>query len=126
LDWPGVQQVCVLERSRRSKDRKSQETVYAITSLSAERASAKRLLQIARQHWQIENGLHWVRDVTFGEDACRVRTRAAPQILAGLRNAVLYLLRNAGLSNLAAALRQHAARAHEAIHLVATPTPTRS
>ena len=70
--------------------------VYAITSLSPARADAARLLALSRAHWDIENRLHWVRDVTLGEDACRVRTGSAPQVLAACRNAVLTLLRRLG------------------------------
>ena len=70
--------------------------VHAITSLPPGRADAARLLALSRAHWGIENRLHWVRDVTLGEDACRVRTRAAPQVLAACRNAVLTLLRRLG------------------------------
>jgi hypothetical protein len=71
--------------------------VHAITSLSPERADAARLLELSRAHWDIENRLHWVRDVSLGEDACRVRTGAAPQVLAACRNAVLTLVRRLGL-----------------------------
>jgi predicted transposase YbfD/YdcC len=74
------------------KGKKTVEVVYGITSLSAERASAAVLLAVLRNHWQIENGLHYVRDVTLGEDACRVRSGTAPQVLATLRNAVVHLL----------------------------------
>ena len=66
------------------------------------------MLRLWRGHWGIENRLHYVRDVTFGEDASPVRTGAAPQVLAVLRNLVLALLRNAGSTNIAAALREHA------------------
>ena len=71
--------------------------VHAITSLPPEQADAARLLALSRAHWGIENRLHWVRDVTLGEDACRVRTGAAPQVLAACRNAVLTLVRRLGL-----------------------------
>ncbi len=63
------------------------------------------MLTLARGHWGIENRLHYVRDVTLGEDASRVRTGAAPQVLAALRNAVLALLRATGATNIAATLR---------------------
>jgi hypothetical protein len=69
---------------------------HAITSLSPERADAARRLALSRAHWDIENRLPWVRDVTLGEDACRVRTGAAPQVLAACRNAVLTLVRRLG------------------------------
>jgi hypothetical protein len=124
LDWPGAQQVCLLERVRRSKGKATTETVCAITSLGPERASAAALLGIARGHWDIENRLHWVRDMSLGEDACRVRTGAAPQVLSGLRNTVLYVLRATGLVRIAGALRHLAARPDEAVKRVMQPLPT--
>ncbi len=65
-------------------------------------------LRATRRHWQIENRLHWPRDVTLGEDACQVRSGHAPQALAAVRNAVLGLLRQHRVPNLAAALRANA------------------
>lgn len=109
---------------RRTEGQESVETVCAVTSLGRERASASRLLAIARGHWQIENRLHWVRDESLGEDACRARTGAAPEVLAGVRNAVLWLMRATGLTNIAAALRRHAAKPLEAIGLVMNPAPS--
>ena len=124
LDWPGVKQVCLLERTRRIKGKMTTETVCAVTSLSPERASAERLLTISRGHWQIENRLHWVRDMSLGEDACRVRTGEAPEILAAIRNSVLWLLRSSGLNEIAATLRRHAAKPLEAVRLVMNFAPS--
>lgn len=107
LDWPGVAQVCKVERVVTPRGKVSGETRFAITSLGAE-AGALALLRFIRGHWCIENRLHYVRDVTLGEDASQVRTGAAPQVMAALRNVVLALLRNAGHVNIAAALRQNA------------------
>ena len=90
--WKGLKQGFRITRERTVKGKKTVEVVYGITSLSAERANAVALLVILRDHWQIENGLHYVRDVTLGEDACRVRSGTAPQVLAALRNAVIHLL----------------------------------
>lgn len=123
LDWPGAKQVCLLERVRRIKSKKTVETVCAVTSLSPERASAERLLAISRYHWGIENRVHWTRDMSLGEDACRVRTREAPQILAAIRNAVLRLMRSSGVANIAAALRHNAAKAENAVRLVISYAP---
>ena len=53
------------------------ERAYAITSLPPEQADAARLLEIWRGYWRIENRLHWVRDVVFGEDLSQVRTGGA-------------------------------------------------
>lgn len=74
----------------------SHETVYAITSLAAETAGAARLLELSREHWGIENKLHYVRDVTCREDQARTNAGHAPQVLAALRNATLTLLRRLG------------------------------
>lgn len=86
------------------------ETSVGITSLTHDQASPERLLALSRGHWSIENGLHWVRDVTFDEDRSQVRTGHAPQMLASLRNVAIGLLRLAGATNIAAALR-HLSRA---------------
>ena len=82
LDWPGLAQVCCVERTRWHKGRETVERAYAITSLPPERADATRLLSIWRGHWGIENRLHWVRDVVFGEGQSQVRTGSGPQLLA--------------------------------------------
>jgi hypothetical protein len=66
------------------------------------------LLRLVREHWHIENRLHYVRDVTLGEDASQVRSGAAPEVLAALRNAILGLLRQHGWSSIAEALRHFA------------------
>jgi predicted transposase YbfD/YdcC len=120
--WPHLAQVCRVERQRVAvRTGEIEQTVtYAITSLPSERADAARLLALLRDHWRIENGLHWVRDVTFDEDRSAVRTRAAPQACAACRNLVIALLRRAGASNIAAACRTFAGRPRKAITLVAT------
>ena len=64
-----------------------------------------------------DNGLHWVRDVTFAEDLSQVRTGAAPQVMASLRNLAISLHRLAGATNIAAALRHHARDARRPLQL---------
>ncbi len=93
LSWPGVQQICRLTRQRTIKGQTSVEIEMAITSLSRLSANAEKLLAIARAHWSIENRLHYVRDVSLGEDACRVRSGHAPQNFAALRNLAIGLIR---------------------------------
>src|SRR6185312_12235296 len=95
------------------------EVVYFITSLSPERADARTLLRDQRGHWQIENGLHYIRDLTFDEDRSSVRSGAAPQTLAACRNLAMALLRRSGLSSIAAGLRTFAGRPLTAISLIA-------
>lgn len=69
-------------------------------------------------HWQIENALHWVRDVTFAEDLSQIRTGAGPQVMASLRNLVISLHRLAGATNIAKALRHQGRDARRPLHLL--------
>ena len=101
----GGQQVCEVQRRVEQKGERVTETRYVITSLGTG-VGAGRLLKYVRGHWGIENRLHYVRDVTLGEDASRVRRGSAPQVMAILRNVVLGLLRSGGESNIAAAIRR--------------------
>ncbi len=82
------------------------EVVQGITSLGRDQADAARLLELVRGHRGIEDGLHFVRDVTLGEDACRVRTGAAPPVLAAIRNTVVHLLAGVKAASKAAATRR--------------------
>jgi len=117
-DWPSLAQGCRLERVVEHRGKERREVAYAVTSLSKAEASPQRLLELWRGHWGIENRLHWVRDVTFDEDRCQVRTGAAPQIMAALRNITIGLLRLAGQRNIAEAFRRHAAHSSDALALV--------
>jgi predicted transposase YbfD/YdcC len=124
--WPGLRQGFEVTRQRTEKGKTTVEVVYGITSLGPEEAGAARLLELVRQHWRIENCLHWVRDVTLGEDACRVRKGGAPQVLAALRNTVVHLLsQEAAREELgdgrAAASQYLAARPSEALELLGFP-----
>jgi predicted transposase YbfD/YdcC len=105
LDWPGAAQVCKLERATHRKGRETVPVEYAVTSIPRDRADADDLLSWWRGHWGIENGLHWVRDATFGEDRSRICTGHAPEIFAALRNAAISVLRLQKTTNVAAALR---------------------
>jgi Transposase DDE domain len=100
-----VGQVCRVERLVKCGADQRREVAYAITSAGPEWAAAAQLLDWWRGHWDIENRLHWVRDVTLGEDASRIRTDAAPEVMAALRNAAVSLLRLLGATNIAEALR---------------------
>jgi predicted transposase YbfD/YdcC len=102
----------VIQVRRKTRDLRARRwrtmTVYAITSLTFEQASPARLADLLRGHWAIEHGLHYVRDVTFAEDASQLRVGTGPQVMACLRNLVIGVLSRAGPVNLAAALRHHA------------------
>ena len=105
LEWPGVQRVCCLERAQSQWGKTTVEWAYAITSLPPEQAGPLRLLKLWRGHWGIANRPHWAPDAVLGEDAGRLRSGAAPQAMAALRNLVLGLLRWDGQVNIATALR---------------------
>jgi predicted transposase YbfD/YdcC len=87
-DWPYLAQAVKLERWRTIRGQTSYEVAYGVTSLPAAVADAARLLALGRGHWQIENGLHYRRDVTLGEDGCQTRRGQAPEVLAALNNLV--------------------------------------
>jgi predicted transposase YbfD/YdcC len=89
------------------------ETVFAITDLTPKQTSRIELADASRAHWGIENRLHWVRDVTYGEDLSQIRTGHGPAIMATPRNLAISLLRQAGATNIARACRhlsRHPAR----------------
>lgn len=111
-DWPGLRRVLKMERritiKRTGVER--EEEAYAITSLDKGRASEEQLLRLWREHWHIENKLHYVRDVTFKEDKSQVRGGDIPEVMATLRNAAITLMRVEGATNIAAACRRYAAQ----------------
>lgn len=119
-NWPGLAQVGRLTSLRRRKGQTTTETSYIITSLSPQQATPAQLLHLVRGHWGIENRLHCPSADGFDEDRCQIRTGAALQVMAALRNTVIGLLRLRGVRNIAAALRSHAWHAQRAIALVTT------
>ena len=121
LTWPGVEQV--LQRTCRRVHLKSgkveQETTYALTSLSRERARAPQLEALWRGHWSIENHEHYVRDETLKEDRCQIHKGNAPQALAALKNGILAALRYHGWTNIAEAIRYYGASVQETFAFLA-------
>jgi predicted transposase YbfD/YdcC len=95
LDFPHVQQVFRLQRviHHQQTGKLSYQVVFGICSLSAEHCLPEQLMAHIRSHWHIENRLHYVRDVTFHEDACRIRHRKRQRLLATLNNLVIGLIR---------------------------------
>lgn len=120
LEFPYHEQVMRIERTTTDLKGKllRHEVVSAITSLTPEKADPKRLLQINRGHWGIENKLHYVRDVTYDEDRCRIRTKSGPQVMATLRNLAIGILRLRKHTNIAQAIRHYAAKQHLTLSLI--------
>lgn len=90
--WPGLASLAMVEAERRIGKKTTKETRYFISSL---RGNVKQLAAAARQHWAIENSLHWVLDVIMNEDQSRVRKDHAPENLALLRRLALNLIKKA-------------------------------
>ena len=111
-DWAGLQRVLKMERRITFKRTGviREEEAYAITSLDESRASAEELMKLWREHWHIENKLHYVRDVTFKEDKSQVRKGKIPEVMAALRNVAITMMRVEGATNIAAACRRYAAQ----------------
>ncbi|OQA12922.1 MAG: Transposase DDE domain protein [Chloroflexi bacterium ADurb.Bin360] len=119
--WPQVAQVFQIQRTITRHGKTTQELVYGLTSLNAQQASPPQLLTLVRHHWHIENRAHWRRDVTLGEDACRVTVGQVPQVLAALNNCVLAIVDFLQQPNLAAATRFFTARPQRALDLLLLP-----
>ena len=117
-DWPSLAQVFRIERTWEERGQTKHEVQYGITSLPPEVADASRLLALRRGHWQIENGLHYVKDVTFGEDRSLVHLGNSPAIMAMLRDASISLLRKAGSRSIAPRLRYHSRHPEHAVALL--------
>ena len=112
IDFPHAAQVIRIIRRRAlgpGPGAGSKEIAYAITDLTPEQAGPRQLGQAAREHWGIE-AMHHIRDVTWREDASRIRTGTTPRVMASLRNLALALLKLLGWTNIAAAtdhMRDH-------------------
>jgi predicted transposase YbfD/YdcC len=102
-DWYGVGQVFCLRRRVEHALKCTQEIVYGITSLTPNKADPGLLLELNREHWSIENRLHYRRDGALAEDACQVRKGSAPHVLAVLNSFVLALFDFCHVSN----VKQH-------------------
>ncbi len=123
VEWPYLAQVFTIRSDRLvcQTQKRSVQTHYGITSLSPMEADAHRLLELARSHWAIENGLHYRRDVTFKEDSCRMKSHRAAEALAVCNNLALGLIRHAGWDNVAEARRFYDAYPAQALQLILKP-----
>lgn len=110
LDFPYVRQVFRIERwvTMVKSGKRRHEVAFGVTSCSLDQADPVRIGELARGQWEIENGLHWERDVVFDEDRFQTRTGHGPQAMAGLRNFAISCLRLAGWGNIAKAIRRFA------------------
>jgi predicted transposase YbfD/YdcC len=91
-DWPGLKGVVMVESTREIGDKIERETRFYITSLVW---LASQLGPVIRSHWAVENSLHWVMDMVFRDDECRIRTDHAPANFTTLKHIALNLIRKA-------------------------------
>jgi predicted transposase YbfD/YdcC len=89
-NWPGLNAVVIVESVRQTPDKEERETRFYITSLLL---LASMLAPVVRGHWAIENSLHWVMDMVFRDDECRVRTDHAPANFCTIKHMALNLIR---------------------------------
>lgn len=120
IEFPYLRQVFRIERitSNLQGEPLRHEIVYGVTSLTEQKASSADLLKYNRGHWEIENRVHWVRDVTFDEDRSQVRRGGGPQVMASLRNLSISLLRMSGATNIASATRHLGRRTDKSLRLL--------
>ena len=110
-----------LTRERKTGEKVETEVVHGIASLPRKRAGARELLELTRGHWGIENGLHGVRDGTLREDASRIRRGSATQVMAIVRNIVIFVFNQRGYRSAAAATRHYVCHPHETLEILSRP-----
>jgi predicted transposase YbfD/YdcC len=116
-------QVFEIRRRWQYKGEWREEVRYGITSLPATVALPERLLKVKRGHWTIENRLHYVKDVTLGEDRSTIHKDNGPKIMAALRNTAVSLLRLAGFSTIAARMRHNSGHPEDALQVLSLSLP---
>ena len=120
LCFPNVVQV--LRRTYWCQQRRTgvvlEKSHFGITSLSRKQVTLAQLEQLWRGHWTIENCSHYIRDVSLGEDACKVRCGSMPQALAAFRNAIVTLIRHEGWSFVPNATRHFEHHLQHALRLI--------
>jgi predicted transposase YbfD/YdcC len=124
LAFPQAQQAVRITRTRTVAGKRTRETAYLVVSLPADRAQPADLQDWARREWHIENRLHWVRDVTFREDAHQARTGNGPAVAAVPRNTAIGFHRSNGEPNIARATRRANRRPNDLIEAVTRSYPT--
>ncbi|MDQ3548450.1 MAG: ISAs1 family transposase, partial [Chloroflexota bacterium] len=124
LRWPALGQVLqrTCRRIQLATGKVTEDTSYALTSLTPDQASPAVLERLWRVHWTIENRVHHVRDVAFGDDATRAWVGNTAHALASLHNALLILFRAAGWQRIPDALRHDGARVERALMLIGART----
>jgi len=108
LDFPHLGQAFAIEREtiKKNSGKRSVDLAYGITSRSPAQANARRLLEINRGHWTIENSCHYILDWNYDEDRCRIRTGHGPENVTRLRRFAIGLIKSKGAKSVAQKMRQ--------------------
>jgi predicted transposase YbfD/YdcC len=124
IDFPHATHAFLIERytTHHTSGKHSAYAALGITSLPTDLAHPAQVATYVRNHWHIENRLHWVRDVTYTEDHSRVRTGNAPRVMATLRNLAISTLRHHGWNNIAKGARHMARNPTRPLTLLGIPT----
>ena len=113
--WTGLKQAIKVQRTGKRNGAQYEETAYYITSLETNASYAYGLV---RSHWAIENSLHYIKDVSMGEDRSRIRTANAPGNFALMRSLALNVMKRAKFQNIAQAKRMLANDIHGIIKIL--------
>jgi hypothetical protein len=108
----------MIRRTIKERRGERRELAYGITSVNRKYADARRLLELNRKHWWIENRLHYRRDVTLGEDSSQVRSHGAPEVIAAINGGILAIMDFLGVRNVAKQMRHFCAQPREALQLL--------
>jgi predicted transposase YbfD/YdcC len=117
-EWVGIAQIFMIKTTVTEKGEKTEKTFYGITSVSRKQANAARILGIKREHWLIENRLHYRRDVTLGEDASQIRSSGVPEAIAALNGGLLALMDFLGVKNVRKKMRHFCAHPRKIVQLL--------
>jgi predicted transposase YbfD/YdcC len=113
--WPHLAQVLQVRRTWQEQGQQRQAVHYVVTSLPVEVADVGRLLALRRGHWSVENRLHYIKDVSMGEDKSLIHEEAGPAVMGLLRGVVISVLHRAGHTRIASRLRYHSTHPQEAL-----------
>ena len=124
IDFPHATHAFLIERytTHHTSGKHSAYAALGITSLPTHQAHPTQIATYVRNHWHIENRLHWVRDTTYREDHSRVHTGNAPRAMASLRNLAISALRHHGWDNIAQGLRHMSRDITRPLALLGIPT----
>jgi predicted transposase YbfD/YdcC len=100
--WRGVKSIIRVTRFGKREGKPYQEKIFYLSSL---KMTAQEFGIKIREHWKIENQLHWVKDVVLQEDKSRIRSGKAPQNMAIIRSIVINIFRKNGIKSITEGLR---------------------